>query len=72
MTLPTRDDGGIDWSKTYEQIWNFKGDLAYESRESLMKLAAAHARERCAKIAEAPDGPDPDGNIAAAIRKMED
>ena len=73
MTLPTRDDGGIDWDKYNDGL--ILSGYTYQTSQGMItrsKQIAAHTRERCAKIAEAPDGPDPDGNIAAAIRKMED
>ena len=38
MTLSTRPDGGIDWEKC----------SSLSTVQMLMKLAAAHTRERCA------------------------
>ena len=74
MTLPTRPDGGIDWDKVSfpvnAEVLVEENKLWLPSR--LFKEIAAHERERCARLAEAPDGPDPEGNIAAAIRGMED
>ena len=58
---------GVKWKIGHVWEKNYQAE-----HEELWRLIAAHTRERCAKIAEAPDGPDPDGNIAAAIRKMED
>ena len=46
--------------------------LSYLYPHEIGPAIAAHERERCARLAEAPDGPDPEGNIAAAIRGMED
>ena len=69
MTLPTRADGGIDWGKLEAATPIM---ISSAAMRVLGEQIAAYERERCAKIAEAPDGPDPDGNIAAAIRKMED
>lgn len=69
MTLPTRDDGGIDCAALAAVL---PMELSTPAAILLAQKFAAHTRERCARLAEEPDGPDPGGDIAAAIRKMED
>ena len=56
MTLPPRDDGGIDWRKiTYCRDGSVQFPIdqgqgtAIRTAIELAKLAAAHTRERCAK-----------------------
>ena len=46
MTLPTRQDGGIDYNFLAEKMGYSNGDEVL----AFMRLAAAHTRERCAKI----------------------
>ena len=51
MTLPTRADGGIDWATCLSNV-----ELCFDKEDADniiadMKNAAAHTRERCAKIA---------------------
>lgn len=87
MTLPTRADGGIDRKKLMDfleglvmgavdhdgELYDWSGLKRFIHQ--LLKherSVRARERERCAKLAEEPDGPDPEGNIAALIRKMED
>ena len=63
MTLPTRTDGGIDWEKCESE------GLIVDD----MRLAAAHTRERCAKLAhECWENGIPPQEVAQRIRKIED
>ena len=70
MTLPTRDDGGIDWEKIIFDSQGVEGLGFYVVGPSQFgsrligavefnKLIAAHTRERCAKCAEGVTYPYP-------------
>ena len=54
MTLPTRTDGGIDWSKVMlivgvHKLPNGLGEMGAAAFETFGKEIATHTRERCAK-----------------------
>ena len=76
MTLPTRDDGGIDYNFLAEKMGYSNGDEVL----AFMRLAAAHTRERCAKWHDdevkarslSLDEEAVHKESAAALRKMED
>ena len=55
MTLPTRADGGIDWDKLWPPE-TVRPEALRLSFIQVWKEAAAHTRERCAKIALAHKG----------------
>lgn len=75
--LPTRADGGIDWSEiSFDEMllyfwWNTKDRKSIVRTEfkDFGPLVAAHARERCAQLVKEMRDDD---LCAAAIRKMED
>ena len=77
MTLPTRADGSVDW-KLLASGWEY-ADWGWEK---IAREAAAHTRERCARVAdqisvqqENDHGAANTGGadeVAAAIRRMED
>ena len=67
MTLPTRDDGGIDWDRiifpTEKDIsygWIISGHKIHRvSAFEFNQTAIAHTRERCAKCGEGVTYPYP-------------
>jgi hypothetical protein len=79
MTLPTREDGGIDWESIKAGIvTKTRGEeIVRDYTIYMMKLAVAHTIERCAKEASsylALSGACSDSlcdSTEAAIRKLE-
>lgn len=72
-TLPTHDDGGIDWDNIIETsagvAWHVRrGEMVNMPAVKFSKLVAEHTRERCAKVADASPY---DCTMADKIRKIE-
>ena len=74
--LPTRPDGGIDWEKINLGRTNSHPYVSGGKSWGIVEFAreaAAHTRERCAKLAhECWENGIPAQEIAQRIRRMEE